>query len=115
MSIDASVRYGRSPANLCDASKIITETCLERCSKTIESLNLKCESDYAPRINLMGMENGLYNLVKLDINIPTVADIDTLLRAAPRLKYLQLKYSDIKATQQLHQMSSGFCHSIAET
>ncbi|KAI9032560.1 hypothetical protein CLU79DRAFT_726915 [Phycomyces nitens] len=48
------------------------------------------------------MENSLCNLVKLDINIPIVADIDTFLRAAPRLKYLQLKYSDIKVKKELY-------------
>ncbi|KAI9032574.1 hypothetical protein CLU79DRAFT_830418 [Phycomyces nitens] len=102
LSIDVSVRYGSSPDNLCDASKIIVETFLESCSKTIESLNLKCAIDYGIPINLTWMENNLCKLVKVEINIPTVVDIDAFLRAAPRLKYLQLKYSDIKVKKQLY-------------
>ncbi|KAI9032563.1 hypothetical protein CLU79DRAFT_152713 [Phycomyces nitens] len=102
LSIDVLVRYDFSPDNLCDASKIIAETFLERCSKTIKSLNLKCDSRYATPINLTGMENSLCNLVKVKMSARTVADIDTFLRAAPRLKYLQLECSTIKIRKQLY-------------
>ncbi|KAI9032562.1 hypothetical protein CLU79DRAFT_152665 [Phycomyces nitens] len=102
VSIDVLVRYGASPDNLCDTSKIIAETFLERCSKTIESLNLKCDSRYATPINLTGIENSLCNLVKVNMSVRTVADIDTFLRAAPRLKYLQLECSNIKIRKQLY-------------
>ncbi|KAI9032561.1 hypothetical protein CLU79DRAFT_714874 [Phycomyces nitens] len=91
VSIDVSGRYGAySPDNLCDAPKIIVETFLERCSKAIESFELKYSSKHATPIDLTRMKNSLCNLVEVNINIPTSADIDTFLRAAPRLKYLEL-------------------------
>ncbi|KAI9032585.1 hypothetical protein CLU79DRAFT_883149 [Phycomyces nitens] len=90
------------PDNLCNAHKNIAETFLEKCSKTIESLDLNCNIKHATPINLTGMENSLCNLVKVNIDIPTVADIDTFLRAAPRLKYLELAYADIKVKDEFY-------------
>ncbi|KAI9032572.1 hypothetical protein CLU79DRAFT_841876 [Phycomyces nitens] len=52
--------------------------------------------------HLTGIENSLCNLVKVNINIPTIADIDTFLRAAPRLKSLKLLQADIKVKDDLY-------------
>ncbi|KAI9032555.1 hypothetical protein CLU79DRAFT_152442 [Phycomyces nitens] len=101
--IDISTQHiTSSPDNLYDAPKNIAETCLEKCSKTIESFHLKCNNKYAATIYLTGIENSLCNLIEVNINIPTIADIDTLLRAAPRLKSLELVQSDIKVKDDLY-------------
>ncbi|KAI9032586.1 hypothetical protein CLU79DRAFT_830430 [Phycomyces nitens] len=92
-----------SPANLYDAPKMIAETFLAKCSKTIESLYFGCNNANVPPVNLTGMENSLCNLVNVNMIVPIVADIDTFLRAAPRLKSLRLAYGDIKVKDELYK------------
>ncbi|KAI9032576.1 hypothetical protein CLU79DRAFT_883141 [Phycomyces nitens] len=103
MSIKISAQHiTSSPDNLYEAPKNIAETCLEKCSKTIESCYLRCNIKYATPINLTEMENNLYNLVEVYIDIPTVTNIDTFLCAAPRLKYLKLLQADIKVKDEIY-------------
>ncbi|KAI9032544.1 hypothetical protein CLU79DRAFT_841859 [Phycomyces nitens] len=103
ISIVISVPYvAYSPDNLCDVPKNIAETCLAKLSKTIKSFQLKYPNPHTTPLHLMGMENNLCNLVKLGISISVFADIDTLFRAAPRLRYLELAYADIKVKDELY-------------
>ncbi|KAI9028076.1 hypothetical protein CLU79DRAFT_832492 [Phycomyces nitens] len=91
-----------SPDNHCDFCKRITESYLTKFSKTIELFNLCCESIHTVPVQLVKMENTLYNLVKLYTNIPISADIDSLLCAAPRLKTIVLFDADIKVRDELY-------------
>ncbi|KAI9032630.1 hypothetical protein CLU79DRAFT_155055 [Phycomyces nitens] len=100
--IITSLTSGPFADYLCAASNTIVETILERCSKTIESIDQTCNRNHTTTITLTGMENSLCNLVKLDLSIFTVADIDTFLRAAPRLKYLKLLSADIKVKDEFY-------------
>ncbi|KAI9032575.1 hypothetical protein CLU79DRAFT_883140 [Phycomyces nitens] len=100
--VDISASDITSFDNLYDTPKKIAETCLEKCSKTIESLHFRCNDENITPINLTGMENSLCNLVKVNMSVRTVADIDTFLRAAPRLKSFRLAYGDIKVKDELY-------------
>ncbi|KAI9032573.1 hypothetical protein CLU79DRAFT_152959 [Phycomyces nitens] len=94
--------YVYHAGNLCDVPKNIAEIFLEKCSNTIRSFHLNCLGMYTTPINLMEMKNSLFNLVELDIATPTSAEIDTLLRIAPRLKSLSLGHAQIKVKDELY-------------
>ncbi|KAI9025137.1 hypothetical protein CLU79DRAFT_886146 [Phycomyces nitens] len=91
-----------SPDNLCDFPKRITDACLTKYSKKINSFYLSCKSIHTVPIQLMEMENTLCNLIRIQISSPTSVDLDSFLSLSPRLESLELEHADIKVRDELY-------------